>query len=533
MGSSDVSAVIDRLVRRLRVVRALAYLVRAALVAAGLLCVALVWDKFHPLSATAWQVLLVAAGLVVLVWTSSAVVRRVSRVAAARVADVRLGLEDRLSSACEFSLLTHPTRFMRAHITETVGHLDRVVPADAVPFRLPRGLPLVAVAVVVMGLLLLLPGFSERASAVPEPGPAPLPTLRFAGERTVEDLTARLDLDGDRELAEVMRHLKQLYAKIRAGELSREEALSRAGEVEARLDEVERKRTGGRTAHTWRRELEKSLAAKGTTLTEHPATAAVGRAMAGLNLDEASEASRSLAGAVSATPPTLTLTPEQSKAVAKLMTRAAGKEKRTLDVLSRHMDAAARALSLKDLQGLAANLEKMAQELRKLEGELEKLKGLARMDEEVEELKGVVSALRRDAAGRWVFGPTGGDGQAMGYFRLQGVDLPKSDGNEAQPGVGDTARGPGTGGDPTRIDATRKPRALPGVWGDGVSLVEIVKGAASDGVATAAYRDVADAAATFAENAVHNEDIPLGYRFYIKRYFQLIRPPTQVPKETP
>ncbi len=56
---------------------------------------------------------------------------------------------------------------------------------------------------------------------------------------------------------------------------------------------------------------------------------------------------------------------------------------------------------------------------------------------------------------------------------------------------------------------------------------EIVKGAASEGVATQAYRDAVESAARAAEDAVYAEDIPLGYRLYVKRYFQTIQPPAR------
>ncbi|KPL02360.1 MAG: hypothetical protein AMK75_02865 [Planctomycetes bacterium SM23_65] len=533
MLTADVSRVIDRLVRRVKLVRALAYLVRSALAAAALLCLGLIWDKFQSLPVVAWQAVLLAAGLVVVFAAASVAVRPVSRLAAAKRADVRLDLDDRLSSACEFAASERPTRFMRAHIAETCTHLDKVRPDEAIPFRVPRELPLLVVAAVVVGLLVLLPGFARQAPTTPEPQAEPLPSLRFTGERTVDALLAKLDLDRDRRLAELMHRLKQLYVDVRAGELSREEALSRIGEVEARLSEVEDRSARGRTAHTWRRELEKSVAAKGTVLARHPTTADLGRAMTDLKLDEASEESRALADKATAKPPTLKLTPEQSKALAKLLTEAGKKDDRTLDVLSSHLNAAGRQLSVEDLEAFAKSLEETAKEFERLKGELAKLKGLARMDGELEELKEIITALRRDGTGRWVFGPTAGHTGAMGYLQLQGVDFPKEEREKGKPGVGDSAAGPGTGGEPTRTDVERTPRALAGTWGDGASLIEIVRGAASEGVATTAYKDVAEAAARLAEDAIHNEDIPLGYRFYIKRYFQLIRPPAEAPKETP
>ena len=66
-----------------------------------------------------------------------------------------------------------------------------------------------------------------------------------------------------------------------------------------------------------------------------------------------------------------------------------------------------------------------------------------------------------------------------------------------------------------------------------MSIIEVVRGTANEGVATAHYREVAESAAKLAEDTIHSEDIPLGYRLYIKRYFQLIRPAAETPKEKP
>jgi polyhydroxyalkanoate synthesis regulator phasin len=422
---------------------------------------------------------------------------------------------------------------MLAHIAETSGHLERVSPSEAVPFRVPRGLPLLGVAVIVLGILLVLPDFSSRTSGAPAPCREPLPALTFAGERTVDAILRNVDIRGDRALADVMLEFKRLYADIRSGRLPREEVLAHVGAVEARLKELEARHAPERTAHTWRRELEKALTEKGAVLAKNPTASDLGRAMADLKLDSASEESRSLADRLTGTAPTLKLTPEQSKALADVLKNAAEKNERTPDVLSKDMDAAAEALSLDDLKKFAERLETLARDLERLKEEMEKLGGLARVGEELEELKGVVTALRQDESGQWVFGLGTSARDAAGYLRMQGVDMPGKEDKEGKPGVGSTREGPGTGGEPTRIDVKRTPQSLTGTWGDGASVIEIVKGAAVEGVASAPYRDVAEAAAKLAEDAVHSEDIPLGYRFYIKRYFQLIRPPREPLKESP
>jgi hypothetical protein len=530
MNDRDFAQLVDRLVRRLRLVRTLRALVHSALAAAVLLAAALVVDKFVPLGTRAWTVVLVVVALGVLGASAAGFLARVSRLRAASLADRRFDLEDRLANAVAFLDCERPTEFMRAHLRETAVHLGTVRPELAVPFRSPGGLPALAAAALVLGLLVILPSFATSGSPTTEPAEPTLPPLRFAAEDTVRTMLEHTDAAGDARLAEVLRDLERLYARIRAGELGRDEALRRFGEVEAKLDDVEHARTEGRPARTWRRELEKALGETGKTLRKSPASAGLGRALENLKLDEAARETRSLAGEVAGKTPTLKLTPEQSQALAKVLERAAGKSRRTLESLSKHMNDAARELTREDLEAMAKSLEQMARDIEKLDQEREELADLARIDDELEEAKSTVSALRRADDGTWTFSVTKGD-RAGGFFELAG-DFPEEKGEPAS-GAGDEAVGDGTGGEPERIDATKKPVLLPGKWGDGPGLVEIVRGAAAEGVATAEYRDVAEAARRLAEAAVHSEDIPLGYRLYIKRYFQLIRPRSDETRETP
>ncbi len=60
--------------------------------------------------------------------------------------------------------------------------------------------------------------------------------------------------------------------------------------------------------------------------------------------------------------------------------------------------------------------------------------------------------------------------------------------------------------------------------GQGASASEVVFGAAARGFAGADYRKVYTDYKTVAEEALTNDEIPSGYKFYVRRYFQLIRP---------
>jgi hypothetical protein len=91
-------------------------------------------------------------------------------------------------------------------------------------------------------------------------------------------------------------------------------------------------------------------------------------------------------------------------------------------------------------------------------------------------------------------------------------------------------RDEGTTRDPFASEAadareTRRRERLKGQLGEGESLSNLLPAANSgDAKAVQRYRELTEAAAASAEEAVLQENLPLGSRFLIKRYFQAIRP---------
>ena len=60
--------------------------------------------------------------------------------------------------------------------------------------------------------------------------------------------------------------------------------------------------------------------------------------------------------------------------------------------------------------------------------------------------------------------------------------------------------------------------------GEGESLRDFTIAAGDDSKSSQRYRNLYNAMAPAAEDALLQENIPLGSRFFIKRYFQNIRP---------
>ena len=90
-------------------------------------------------------------------------------------------------------------------------------------------------------------------------------------------------------------------------------------------------------------------------------------------------------------------------------------------------------------------------------------------------------------------------------------------------------QGIGTGhkdalGEETSMDAEHYKTKVDGVDGEGGSSTEVIKGASEKGFADTEYREVYEEYSKVLEETLDAENVPAGYRFYVRRYFQLIRP---------
>jgi len=98
-------------------------------------------------------------------------------------------------------------------------------------------------------------------------------------------------------------------------------------------------------------------------------------------------------------------------------------------------------------------------------------------------------------------------------------------------GQGAPQRGWGEGHDPhvqgapTHAKMSTEDTQVPGTeTGQGGSRSQVILGASARGFSSHSYREVFTEYHQVAEESLSHDDIPGGYRFYVKRYFQLIRP---------
>lgn len=129
---------------------------------------------------------------------------------------------------------------------------------------------------------------------------------------------------------------------------------------------------------------------------------------------------------------------------------------------------------------------------------------------------------------------TGGDPRELGIGEpgASGGELELS--GASSPGTGEMLEAPGQGGGsehdetrlpaPTRAQAGYEDRQLAGAAAAGPTRSQVIVGAAEGGFASAGYRKVYGDYRTHAEEWIERDEVPAGYRFYVRRYFQLVRP---------
>jgi hypothetical protein len=111
-----------------------------------------------------------------------------------------------------------------------------------------------------------------------------------------------------------------------------------------------------------------------------------------------------------------------------------------------------------------------------------------------------------------------------------GAQKSGQDGKKASKQGGNETNSAGQGkgsrelGEETTLDSERQDSKVSGRKGSGPSKSEIIRSASEKGFATTEYKDVYVDYESVVEEVMEREEVPAGYRYYIKRYFELIKP---------
>ena len=87
--------------------------------------------------------------------------------------------------------------------------------------------------------------------------------------------------------------------------------------------------------------------------------------------------------------------------------------------------------------------------------------------------------------------------------------------------------------DPTNLRSRNNNTRVDGQHSEGPTTSEVILSAADRGFVGEGYQDVYTNYENHAEEVLERDEVPPGYRFYVRRYFQLIRPREGAPQSEP
>lgn len=449
---------------------------------------------------------------VILVVALSALVRRPNALALARVADIRLGLKDALSSAVAFSR-SAPTPFASLAVREAARMAATADPRRVVRYRTRTP---------VLGLALVLAGAAAAWSAVApldhrRSGSDAAPAIAAGPLDRVEDAVNRVVAGAGDETAvqDAARRARKVIDDLRRHELDADEALARLAEIDGALE--------GTDDAAWPERLAEALRGAGRDLRGNALTDDTGRRLEHGETPAAQKSLRRAADAVAANTAPTDADRRAFREAARKLQRAADTLKPAAPDLANRLDRAAADLDAQQLADAAARLRDSADALGDLDRQKDRLRKLKAMQGQIARLKNLVRDGRK---------PDKDDRMALLMDEvpddLRRMVLPSTaarGSGRGPTGVGTADTGSGAGGKRTQLAGRRTPEHVSGRPGaDGPTVRRVVRSAATGGASTVKYSEVYAQYEAQAEAAMEADEIPVGYRFCIRRYFEGIRP---------
>ena len=223
----------------------------------------------------------------------------------------------------------------------------------------------------------------------------------------------------------------------------------------------------------------------------------------------------------------------------------ASNQKRSLKRLHRNMKQASEQMRQENQQSrrqASRTMEDMARETGKVDADRRKVTNQKRVASQLEDLKEAMRRAKRggtrgpqDRFGRnkrnadFARRARGGKGSRTAWRPGQGQPggqgkQPGGQGNQPGGSSWGDSHDPDLLGDPTPKSGKTTDESVSGLHGKGPSTKESILSAAQKGFSSRSYRDVYARYKTIVEEVINAEKVPSGYKYYVKKYFQKIKP---------
>lgn len=430
-------------------------------------------------TATIWAVL--ASGpvlglLVGLAWPQS------WRSAAAAV-DAHYDLKDRALTALAFLAKPERGAWNELQSADALEHLAIVEPRQVVPVRLPRSWPYATAALTAAVVLIVWPGAAPQVEA----GPAePSPVILAEAEQIQEDLQEFLEMlkqESNEDLEKLVEELQEKVEELKRPGVDTHEALAKLSEMQAALQ--------AQQAQYNVAAVDAQLQSLGDALQTAESLQSAGKALSETKYEKAVEELEKIEE------------PQLQRKEAKTLEEKLQKvAKAAEDSGMGALSDAASAMS----EGTKGNSQMFKQGTRSLAKETQKQARRRKINDllcrECDRLSECKCNCQKNSL-------------------TKGKKPQKSTSPSNSFGLGESGN---FAGDKTSLGDAQKFEQLTGQQGEGDSEIDTTHSVEGKQQASRGYREVYQKYRKLSESVLDSEQIPLGHRQTIRRYFELIRP---------
>ena len=423
------------------------------------------------------------AGLAGLVW----LMPRPNWIAAARAVDRHYQLKDRTESALDFSRRTisaDKQTFAELQMADAMQHLNRVE-ADAVaPLKAPRLLPGAIVAAIAAVVFAVLPLKPQELSAAPTPPEDQIVAQAEEISDSLKELEEEFQKEIDPELDALLKELKQKTQEMKEPGVDVKEALAKISEMQAAIQSAQ--------SQASLEQVDQQLQEIGEAMASAKALEGAGQALAEGKYDKAVKELAELGD--------LEFDRKEARNTAEKLKKAAKKSGDAGDgAIGEAANEIAEGIENDDADGAKKGAKKLGDKVGK-QARKKKINDL---------LNAELTALSECK------------GNCQKNSNTTGKKKEKSNNPSTVYGMTESGN---IDGDATNLAAAANREQVTGAAGEGDSEFETSSSSEGRQEAQRGYKEVYQKYKKMSDAVLESEQIPLGHRQTIRKYFESIRP---------
>ena len=414
--------------------------------------------------------------------------RPISLNEAARAIDTDASLKDRVISGLEQIQRRTGETLTALQLQDTTKRLQAVPVNQVVRYTLPRETKFIALVAIFLVAFSFVEFFTPPATST---------EIDFSPQIAAEADTLLNEIDKakkeaeqneDEELAEILKEIEKRALELKKPQIAPKEALARMTELSALLKT--------KVNPLKMAQQESLMSGLGQQFIGNPYLGEFGQQ---LKRGDYQQAAAKLDQVTKKLPE---FEKEKRQNISDELTRGGKSLQGTdLDGLGTELSGAGEGLANDDVEGAQTRLRASSKKMRDLSLLKKRNLQLAKLLSECEACKaGIAGVCQGDKTGlsyALSLNPSKGIGKATSAGQL---------------------------GQFTSLDSTLNLEQITGVQGEGSSTVQTSKTSAEGQQSAVSYKDAYTKYQKLSEDALTEEQIPLGYKFYVKRYFESIKP---------